>query len=96
LRWERDEFARHALEADWSVDDERRLVARVTGGLALGGQPVPVRVIFSDGHPYFAPEVYGEALLLGRHQDPLTLNLLPARGPRQRLAALAFGRAARR
>jgi hypothetical protein len=74
LQWELDEFARHALEIEVEEDDERRLVVRVVGGLVFRGEPVAATVGYSHGHPYFAPEISGDAKLLDRHQDPVALN----------------------
>lgn len=74
LQWELDEFARHSLQVEYSEDDNRRLVVWVTHGLVFRGQSIKVRVVYPHGYPYFAPVVYGDALLLDRHQDLVTLN----------------------
>src|SRR4051812_15982175 len=61
LQWELDEFARHALKIEVEEDDERRLVVRVVGGLVFRGEPVAATVEYAHGHPYFAPEITGDA-----------------------------------
>jgi molybdopterin/thiamine biosynthesis adenylyltransferase len=80
LAWELDEFARNGLKAEVSHDEEQHLVVETE--VIFCGEPVGVRVQYSHGHPYFAPTVFGDARLLDRHQDPVTLNYCLLEDPR--------------
>jgi molybdopterin/thiamine biosynthesis adenylyltransferase len=72
LAWELEEFERHSLPVELSTDDHGRLV--ITTEVTFRGEPAAITVTYPHSYPYFAPDVSGEALLLDRHQHPVSLN----------------------
>jgi len=72
LVWELEEFERHSLPVDLSVNDKGRLVIRTE--VRFRDQPAEVVVTYPHSYPFFPPEVTGAALLLDRHQHPVSLN----------------------
>ena len=65
-------FERQSLPSDASTDDEGRLVIETE--VHFRGTPAAITVTYPHSYPFFAPNVSGPALLLDRHQDPVSLN----------------------
>lgn len=72
LEWELEEFERHSLRAEVSVDKDGRL--EVVTELPFRGEPAKVKVSYPHGYPFFPPSVVGAARILDRHQDPVGLT----------------------
>lgn len=72
LEWELEEFERHSLRAEVSVDQKGRLVVETE--LPFRGEPAGITVTYPHGYPFFSPTVVGAARILDRHQDPVGLN----------------------
>jgi molybdopterin/thiamine biosynthesis adenylyltransferase len=72
LEWELEEFERHALLAEVTLDKEHRLAVKT--GLLFRGEPVEITATYPHSYPFFPPTVVGAARILDRHQDPIGLN----------------------
>lgn len=72
VEWELEEFARHSLPAEVSVDKKGRLVVETE--LPFRGEPAEIKLTYPHGYPFFPPSVAGAARILDRHQDPVGLT----------------------
>lgn len=72
VSWELDEFARRGLPAHVKYDSSEHLV--VLTELEFRGQPLSLSVHFSHGHPFIAPSVIADRVVIDRHQHPIGRN----------------------
>lgn len=70
--WELDEFARRGLPATVKYGANDYLV--VLTELEFRGEPLPLAVHFSHGHPFLAPIVTAGRVVIDRHQHPIGCN----------------------
>lgn len=79
LEWELNEFRRQGLEPRQGFDDDGDLVVKVD--LDFKGEPLEVTATFSPEHPYFAPEITADRVVIDRHQDPVGKNFCLLENP---------------